>query len=188
MKIKLYTLIAIAILMFSCGGDNENQDENNNDENQSLNLEDMNEISLVEYGLNMKLMLPEVASSTGASIEPTIQHDDGDYLWYLNIGNHFNMVIEDFGKEKNKVAQEKKRLEDLSKIFIIEYVIDEPGVIMYKRSLHDGLGGKPTYHCYGEKIIEGYTFVLKSAEEGNHKPVIEDMVTTIKSAKEVKQS
>ncbi|MGV6862364.1 MAG: hypothetical protein ACWA41_11370 [Putridiphycobacter sp.] len=184
----LFYLIFASFILFSCGGENnsdENTDENTS-EMEVIGESDMNEMNLSDQGLNMSFMLPEVASSTGASIEPTITHDDGDYFWFLDIGNHFHLVIEDYGKEKNKVAEKKKELEGLKDIFVIEYKIDEPNLIMYKRSLHEGQGGKATYHCYGETTIDGYTYVLHSSEDGGLKPVIDDMVTTIRSVKEVK--
>jgi hypothetical protein len=188
--IHLLSSLILGLLIFSCG-DNASENDENNDENIEVEVigeSDMNQISLSDYGLNMSLMLPEVASSTGNSIEPSITHEDGDYFWFLDIGNHFHLVIEDYGKETNKVAEKKKELDDLKDIFIIEYIIDEPNLIMYKRTLHEGQGGKPSYHCYGETTVDGYTFVLHSADEGGLKPVIEDMVTTIKSAKEIKSA
>jgi len=189
MKIKAFlSVLTVTFFLYSCGGDNtEKEDDNSsNTEIEVIGESDMNQISLSDYGLNMSLMLPEVASSTGNSIEPSITHEDGDYFWFLDIGNHFHLVIEDFGKETNKVNEKKKELEDLKDIFVIEYLIEEPNLIMYKRTLHEGQGGKPSYHCYGETTIDGYTFVLHSADEGGLKPVIDDMVTTIKSAKEIK--
>lgn len=177
----------VSLLTFTAcgGGEGGESDGTNGEETTDLDFADMNEITLKDHGLNMSLMLPEVASSTGASIEPQIVHDDGDYLWDVQIGSHFHLVVEDFGKEKDKVADEKKRLTDLSNIFVIEFLIDDPELIMYKRSLHEGQGGKPTYHCYGQKVIDGYTYVLRSEEEGGMKPIIDDMVKTIQSAKEI---
>lgn len=189
MKRILMLAIFPTLLLASCGG-GEEQDGGtveNGVNTTGVDFTDMNEISLKSEGLNMKIMLPEVASSTGASIEPLIEHVDGDYLWHVKIGSRFHLVIEDYGKEKNKVANEKKRLEDLSDIFIVEYIVDEPNLIMYKRTLHEGQGGKPSYHCYGETTIDGYTYVLRSQEDGSLKPIIDDMVKTIRSAKPVDQ-
>lgn len=177
--------IGLALILSSCGGSGE---EGTTDENASLDTTDftgMSEMSLKDQGLNMQIMLPEVASSTGASIEPQILHDDGDYLWHVKIGTRFHLVIEDFGKEKNKVSNEKTRLADLDKIFVVEYLVDDPNLIMYKRTLHEEQGGKPSYHCYGETTVDGYTYVLRSQEDGSLKPIIDDMVKTIKSAKPV---
>lgn len=191
MKQLLIFAVFPALFLGSCGGSDGDGDEtieDTVDTTVDVDFMDMNEMSLKSEGLNMVIMLPEVASTTGASIEPLVEHDDGDYLWNVNIGAHFHLIIEDFGKEKNKVANEKKRLADLDKIFVIEYITDEPNLIMYKRTLHEGQGGKPTYHCFGEITIDGYTFVLRSEQEGSFKPIIDDMVKTIRSAKPIEES
>ena len=182
---KRFFLLPAMFLVFltSCGGSDEHTEEITDNPIEELDYSDMNEMSLKEHGLNMSIMLPEVASSTGASIEPKVEHDDGDYLWHIKIGTRFHLIIEDFGKEKNKVAGEKARLDDLNKIFVTEYLTDEPNFIMYKRTLHEDQGGKPSYHCYGETTIDGYIYVLRSQEDGSLKPIIEDMMKTIKSAK-----
>lgn len=187
-KIWILAILPTLFLM-SCGGSGENTDETTNNQIDTANYDftDMNEMSLKSVGLNIQIMLPEVASSTGASIEPMVEHDDGDYLWHVKIGNRFHLVIEDFGKETNKVSNEKKRLDDLNKIFVVEYLVDEPTLIMYKRTLHEGQGGKASYHCYGEITIDGYTYVLRSHEDGSLKPIIDDMVKTIRSAKAADQ-
>ncbi len=181
------TLILAALLPFfliSCGGSEstDGSDNVNDADSLSADFSDMEEISLKPDGLNMKMMLPAVASSTGNAIEPKVEHDEGDYLWYVTIGPRFQLIIEDYGKEQSKVDGEKKRLSELENIFDIEYFIEEPGLIMYKRTLHEGQGGKPSYHCYGEVTIDGYSYVLRSEDEGSLKPIIEDMVKTIRSA------
>jgi hypothetical protein len=187
---NLFLSAGVAGMMLTAcgGGDTGVTDPNQVAENvdiENIGMAEMNEFSLANYGLNLSLMLPEVASSTGASIEPVVMHDDGDYLWFLDIGNHFHLIIEDYGKEQNKVADEMKRLEGLSKIFQIEYTMDEPNIIMYKRELHEDQGGKTSHHCYGSTTVDGYTIILRSSDDGSHKPVIQDMVNTIKSAKEI---
>ena len=184
---KLIFLLTIApFLMLGCGG-SEGDGNNGEDGSDSLQVQfdDMSEFSLKPEGLNMKIMLPEVASSTGSSIDPSVQHDDGDSLWYLSIGPRFKLIIEDFGKEKNKVTQEKERLSELEAIFDLEFIVDEAKVIMYKRSLHEGQGGKVSYHCYGEVEIDGYNYVMRNEDEGSLRPIAEDMVKTIRSATQV---
>ncbi|MBD3637817.1 MAG: hypothetical protein HUJ25_10720 [Crocinitomicaceae bacterium] len=181
--------MALVISMVSCGGGKE--DEENTNENpvtEDVDFEGMSEMSLKDNGLNMKIMLPQVESSTGASIEPQVIHEDGDYLWHVKIGNKFHLVIEDFGKEKNKVADEKERLADLDDIFVIEFIEDTDNLIMYKRTLHADQGGKPSYHVYGETVVDGYTYVLRSQQDGSFKPIIEDMAKTIKSAKPITEA
>ena len=184
---KRFFLIPLAASLFlvSCGGSEDPIDETTDSEvDSSLEYSEMNEMSLKSHGLNMQFMVPDVASSTGAALEPQVLHEDGDYMWDVKIGKHFHMVIEDYGKEKDKVKNEKARLADLDKIFVTEYLTDEPNIIMYKRTLHEDQGGKPSYHVYGETLIGGYTYILRSEDEGSLKPIIEDMLLTIKSAKE----
>jgi len=189
MKTKQLALIVILFTLFiSCnpdGNDSSKDGENSTEKLEDLGVSDMNEFSFKPHGINLSILLPEVESRTGASIEPKLTHNDGDYAWYLDIGPYFKLVVEDFGKENNKVADEKKRLADLVSIFDYEYIIDEPNLIMYKRSLKTDQGGKSMYFCYGETTIEGYTYVLKSNDDGGLKPVIMDMVAVIKSAKEI---
>lgn len=183
---KVLILGSFSLLLLSaCGSSGETTDTTDATDTSTVDFSDMNEMSLEGEGLNMQIMLPNVASQTGASIEPTIEHFDGDYLWDVKIGPQFHLIIEDFGKEQNKVSEEKKRLDGLQRIFVTEYIIDEPKLIMYKRELHEGQGGKTTYHCYGETTVDGYTYVLRSHEDGNFKPIIEDMVKTIRSAKQI---
>ncbi|MFT5819926.1 MAG: hypothetical protein ACI8ZM_001151 [Crocinitomix sp.] len=187
---KIVLLFAfLPLLMTSCGGSETTEGPDGTDSlnTTTLDFSDMNEISLVPHGLNMKMMLPSVASSTGASIDAKIIHDEGDYLWSITIGPRFELIIEDFGKEMNKVTEEKKRLTELVNIFDVEYLVDEPALFMYKRTLHEGQGGKASYHCFGEVIIDGYNYVMRSNDEGALKPIIEDMVMTIRSAKPVSE-
>lgn len=191
MKRTLLILLTSAFLISSCNNSSESitpEDSTNVSDLDNLGALDMNEFSFVPYGLNLTVLLPEVESSTGASIEPEVIHEDGNYLWHLNIGKQFNLVIEDFGKEKNKVHDEKEYLKGQTDIFQFEYIVDEPNIIMYKRELHKDQGGKKSYHCYGEMEVEGYTIVLRTNESGGFKPVIADMVSTIKSAKAVSKS
>lgn len=178
-------VLGLCFTIASCGGSGEEGETTEGETVDTVDYSGMNEISLKENGLNMKMMLPAVESPTGASIEPQVIHDDGDYLWHVKIGDKFHLIIEDFGKEKNKVSTEKERLADLDKIFVVEYIEESDNMIMYKRTLHEDQGGSPSYHCYGETVIDGYTYVLRSQEDGGYRPVIEDMVKTIKSAKPI---
>lgn len=187
-KLFLFLPLAFIFTTTSCSESSEKPPVDESDTLANADFEGMNEFSLAKKGLNMGIMLPQVESATGSSIEPEISHTDGDYLWYIEIGTHFHMIIEDYGNEKDKVANQKKRLADLKKIFTVEYMVDEPNLIMYKRTLHEGQGGKSTYHCYGETKVDGYTYVLHSAEDGSLKPIIDDMMKTIRSARELKAS
>ena len=188
MKKRFLSLLIFSLLFISCNDCSESdtkEDQNKNIGLANLAALDMNEFSLVPYGLNLTILLPEVESSAGTSILPEVIHEDGHYLWQLNIGKQFNLVIEDFGKEKNKVTKEKEYLIGKSDIFKYEYIIDEPEIIMYKRELHKDQGGEKSYHCYGEMEVEGYTIILRTTESGGFRAVVLDMISSIKSAKAI---
>ena len=187
MKKILIASLCCMFLLIACDGKNGSGDNDGvlATDSIDMNFDDMSAFSLVNYGLNMQIMLPKVQSSTGASIEPEVKHDEGDYLWYLSIGPRFTLIIEDFGREKNKLADERKRLNELDDIFNVEFLQDDDKVLMYKRTLHEGSGGKPSYHCYGTTEVDGYTYIFKTDQDGTFKPIVEDMVKTIRSAEPI---
>ncbi|MFK8038577.1 MAG: hypothetical protein AB8B74_09835 [Crocinitomicaceae bacterium] len=150
-----------------------------------LDTADMQQLSLKEYDLNLTIKVPLVASSSGTEILPVIEHDDGDYLWYIRIGEYFNLVIEDYAKEFNKVQAHEKELADQKDVFEITYLEKLNNLLFYKRVLINDNGGLPSYHCFGEITIDGYNYVLRSEKIGGYEPVITDMVQCIKTAEPI---
>jgi len=153
-----------------------------------LDTSDMQSISLLAYDLSLSIKVPIVATATGAEIQPEIIHDDGDYLWYVKIGEHFNLVIEDYANEFGKVLKHQKDLEAQTSVFKVTYIEKSPSLIFYKRELVNENGGLPTYHCYGEIEIDGYNYVLRTESFGAYEIVVKDMVQSIKTAKPIKQA
>ncbi len=189
MKKFLIALVIASGLVFSCTDANDIANANLSEEGVidyvELDSVDMEEIILSDYDLNMSILLPLVGNANGETIKPEIIHDDGDYLWFINIGEYFHLVIEDYAKEFNKVLEEKQRLAAKANIFSIEYIIDKRNLIFYKRDLLEGNGGRSTYHCFGEVNIDGYNYILRSADGGGYKQILQDMVMAIKSAKPI---
>ncbi len=190
MKASLIALVLACGLVFSCTDTKEDAGIIDKDKDLidyvELDSNDMSEITLSDYDLNMAILLPIVANLNGEEIKPEIVHDDGDYLWFINIGKYFHLVIEDYANEFNKVSEEKQRLLSMENIFSVEYIINRNDLIFYKRQLVEGNGGKPTYHCFGEISIEGYNYILRSEDGGSMKQIVQDMVTSIKSARAIK--
>ncbi|MFK8045651.1 MAG: hypothetical protein AB8B72_09155 [Crocinitomicaceae bacterium] len=153
-----------------------------------LDTSDMQSISLLDYDLNLSIKVPIVATAAGAEIQPEIMHDDGDYLWYIKIGEYFNLVIEDYANEFGKVLKHQRDLEGQSNVFKITYIEKSSNLIFYKRELINENGGLPTYHCYSEIEIDGYNYVLRTESFGGYELVVKDMVLSIKTAKPVMQS
>jgi hypothetical protein len=108
-------------------------------------------------------------------------------------GPKFELHIEDFGDYKDRMANKKKELTEQHKFFQIKYLIDEPQLLLYERKLivNGDKNAAPevgfdhiTYHVYGEKILDGITYELRSKDAGfsaDQKYIAEMMAKTIKS-------
>ena len=78
------------------------------------------------------------------------------------------------------------------KIFAIKYLVDEPELIVYERTLmvtgskyaapEVGIEHK-SYHVYGQKTVDKIIYGLSTAQEGCEKHIVELMAKSIKSFK-----
>ena len=191
MKTFVHIFLTFSLISFLFGCNNSDQTDAETIETDLNNIDytEFEGKSLKEFEIPALIMLPDQTSNIGAAIEPEIIHEEGDFKWEITIGPNFTMKIEDYGNEKNMVEEEKERLSRI-KFYSVEYLIDEPDLIMYKRTLNysdkasgsEAVGAEHvTYHCYGTSEIDGITYVLRSRDEGYHKPIIETMVKTVKS-------
>jgi hypothetical protein len=189
---NLLIISLILFIIFSCGS---NVTEDDNKPKTKVNLSDYSEfhlINLEKYELNAHLMIPDASANIGASTKPEIFHNDS-FLWKITAGPKFELHIEDFGDYKDRMANKKKELKQQNKFFQIKYLIDEPQLILYERTLivKGDKNAAPevgvdhiTYHVYGEKTLNGITYELRSRDEGfgsDQKHIAEMMAKTIKS-------
>ena len=189
----LFSFLLIGALFSSCGGDEKPAKED------GVTLDDdyyeFKGINLKENGIPAIIMLPDETANIGASTKPEIIHADGDFIWDINVGSNFNLHIEDYGDYTDMVEYKKKELKE-QEVFSINYLIDEKDLIVYERKLivkgskkaspKVGVEHK-SYHVYGQKIIDGITYELRSRDEGYEaKNIIELMAKSIKSFKPIK--
>jgi hypothetical protein len=156
---------------------------------------EFNGINLNDNGIPAIIMLPDETANIGASTKPEIIHTDGDFIWDINVGANFNLHIEDYGDYTDMVEYKKKELKE-QEVFSIIYLIDEKDLIVYERKLivKGSKNASPkvgvehkSYHVYGQKIIDGITYELRSRDEGYEaKNIIELMAKSIKSFKPIK--
>lgn len=180
-------------LLYSCSGDPKPTDK------ASVTLDDdyyeFKGINLKSHGIPAMIMLPDETANIGASTKPEIIHTDGDFIWDINVGSNFNLHIEDYGDYTDMVEYKKKELKE-QEVFDIHYLIDEKDLIVYERKLivkgskkaspKVGVEHK-SYHVYGQKIIDGITYELRSRDEGYEaQKYIELMAKSIKSFKAIK--
>lgn len=162
-------------------------------ESTSEDLYEFQVFDLRNHGLKATIMLPNETANIGASTRPEVKHAEDGFKWEINVGPNFHMIIDDFGEEKGKVEEKKRKLAKLSDIFETKYLVDEKDFIIYECILKvDGEKSSPitvakehiSYHVYGQKMIDGYTYVFRSREEGYPKNIIDLMAKSIKSVKE----
>ena len=194
--IKITGLAAIILGMFvltNCGEDTPITDP------QNLKIDDdyyeFQDFIMADYDIPGVISLPDETANIGASTRPEVKHEES-FKWEINAGQKFQLLIEDFGILDDLVDEKKKELAD-QKFFKIKYLIDEPDLIVYERTLivagskyaapEVGIEHK-SYHVYGQKTINNIIYGLSSAEEGCDKPIIELMAKSVKSFKRFKRS
>jgi hypothetical protein len=192
MKQSIYFIaILMGATLFSCEGEEKNETElviNYEDENEELYS--FEAFPLSDYELDFFIYLPDETADIGAATKPVVTHTTADYKWEISLGPRFNMEIIDMG-EYNGVELHKEEIEDLAHVFTIDYLIDEPDLIYYKRTVNqgetNGVGVDHfTYHCLANHNINGINYLLRSHEDGLPKPIADYMVTSVKYVEEIK--
>lgn len=194
--IKITGLVAIIFGMFmltNCG------EETPTNDTQDIEIDDdyyeFQDFIMTDYDIPGVISLPDETANIGASTRPEVKHEES-FKWEINVGQKFQLLIEDFGILDDLVEEKKKELAD-QKFFKIKYLVDEEDMIVYERTLvvagskyaapEVGIEHK-SYHVYGQKTINNIIYGLSSAEEGCEKPIIELMAKSIKSFKRFKRS
>jgi len=189
--IKITGVLAMAFGMFvftSCGDDKPNPDS------QDVTIDDdyyeFQDFIMTDYDIPAVISLPDETANIGASTRPEVKHEES-FKWEINVGPKFQLLIEDFGILDDLVEEKKKELAD-QKIFKIKYLVDEPELIVYERTLlvtgskyaapEVGIEHK-SYHVYGQKTIDKIIYGLSTAQEGCEKHIVELMAKSIKSFK-----
>jgi hypothetical protein len=192
--IPLATVICLA-LFSSCGENVKNDMQNNSGIVLNDDYYEFQGFSLKKYDIPAMIMLPDETANIGASTKPEITHAEDDFKWELEVGSNFHMLIDDWGDYTDMVETRKKELKDLD-FYKIKYIIDEKDFILYEQELMPKGSAKASntvgvphksYHVYGEKVIDGITYVFRSRDEGSEKIIIELMAKSIKSVKPLKK-
>jgi hypothetical protein len=183
--------VLLVLILSACGGSHKSETEliiNYEDENEELYS--FEAFPLSDYELDFFIYLPDETADIGAATKPVVTHTTADYKWEISLGTRFIMEIVDMG-EYNGVEMHREEIEDLGHVFQIEYLIDEPNLIYYKRIVNQGQTNgvgvdHVTYHCLANHVINGVNYLLRSHEDGLAKPIADYMVTSIKYVEEIK--
>ena len=185
-------LFASSLAFVSCGDSSDK--EGSEDIDLTEDYDQFQGFSMKEFDIPITIMLPDETANIGASTKPEVIHPEDGYKWELKVGNNFSLFIEDWGDVDDRIESKKKELKDLS-FYDVKYLIDEKDFIMYERVLKvDGnknaastVGvAHKSYHVYGQKEINGITYLFQSREEGGEKLIIDYMAKSIKSVEPIK--
>ena len=193
-KINYFLLIfPLLTLLSACGGDEE---DSLDQENQEIVIDEdyyeFQTFDMTPYDLPAFISLPDETANIGAS-KPEVKHTEDDIYWTINVGPNFQMIITDCGDIKDLMKTEKDLLSQIQN-FKLDYIVDDPDLILYKRTLivEGSEKASPTvgvehvsYHVFGTKKIGGFNYTFKSRPEGYEKGLIELMAKSIKSIKPI---
>lgn len=179
-------LFGATMLLNSCGEEEKTEIEEVVVDDDYYEFQD---IMLEEYDIPAVIKLPDETANIGASTKPEVIHVEDDIKWTINVGQNFQLLIEDYGHNTDLVEVEKKELAETD-FYKVKYIIDEPDLILYERTLVVDGNEKAapsvgvehrTFHVYGQKTIGDITYELQSREDGFEKMIIELMAKSIKS-------
>ncbi len=183
-------LFLLSGLFYSCGDDPVPEDDG------ELVVDDdyyeFRTFDLSKYEIPATISLPDETANIGASTRPEVSHIPSDITWNIKVGQNFELVIEDYADFTDLIEVKKKELAEQT-FFKVEYLVDEPDLIVYERTLMVKGSDKaaPTvgvehksYHVYGQKIVNDITYELQSRPDGYEKSIIQLMAKSIKSFKE----
>jgi hypothetical protein len=189
-------LVIVVFLLTSSCGDHVPSVETTTETEDYL---EFRSLYLGQYGLPALLMIPDETANIGATTEPEILHEDGDFLWTIKAGPNFTLRIEDFGDYSKRLEDKKKELAEQNK-FTIRYLTNEPGLIVYEQTLIvKGMKNAPpkvgvehsSLHVYGQSKINGIYYELQSPDQGFSKynrHTVNLMAKSIRSFKAIRST
>ena len=68
-------------------------------------------VDLSAYDLNAGLYIPDETTGIGASFKTTIDHEE-DFKWKIAAGPNFQLFIEDWGDNSNRINEFRKSLKE----------------------------------------------------------------------------
>lgn len=186
-KISFILYVILYLIFNSCNHDQSTQMSDN--ENIADDYYQFQELSLEDYDIPAFISLPDETANIGASTKPIISHIKGDIKWSIQIGANFELLIEDYGYIDDLIEVKKQELSEQT-FFQVNYLIDEPDLILYERTLlvkgidkaspNVGVEHK-SYHIYASKVINGITYEFRSRQDGNEKIIVELIAKAVKS-------
>ena len=191
MKFKhiIYYLFISCLTFTACTDSVDNKESESVDES----LLDFNKFSLQPYDIPASILLPDETSNIGASTKVEVSHTEGDFLWCLQVGPNFELVINDWGTDKEILNAEVKKLKNLD-FYNVKFIKKTATTLLYERTLNvDGRKNASknvgiehkSYHLFMTKTIQNIIYTFETNDGGSTKEIVELQEKCINSIHEI---
>ena len=191
MKFKhiIYYLFISCLTFTACTDSVDNKESESVDES----LLDFNKFSLQPYDIPASILLPDETSNIGASTKVEVSHTEGDFLWCLQVGPNFKLVINDWGTDKEILNAEVKKLKNLD-FYNVKFIKKTATTLLYERTLNvDGRKNvsknigieHKSYHLFMTKTIQNIIYTFETNDGGSTKEIVELQEKCINSIHEI---
>ena len=191
-KFIIYSLFISCLTFTACTNSADNQKNEGIDEA----LLDFNKFSLKTYDIPATILLPDETSNIGASTKVEVAHTEGDFLWDLKVGPNFELIINDWGTDKEILNAEVKKLKTLD-FYNVKFIKKTPTTLVYERTLNvNGKKNAPknvgiehkSYHLFMTKTINNIIYTFETNDGGSRKEIVELQEKCINSIHEIKSN
>ena len=191
-KFIIYSLFISCLTLTACSNSSDSKEQEGIDEA----LLDFNKFSLKSFDIPATILLPDETSNIGASTKVEVTHTEGDFLWDLKVGPNFELVINDWGTDKEILNAEVKKLKNLD-FYNVKFLKKTPTTLLYERTLNvDGKKNASknvgiehkSYHLFMTKTIQNIIYTFETNDGGSTKEIVELQEKCINSIHEINNS
>jgi hypothetical protein len=191
-KFIIYSLFISCLTLTACSNSSDSKEQEGIDEA----LLDCNKFSLKSFDIPATILLPDETSNIGASTKVEVTHTEGDFLWDLKVGPNFELVINDWGNDKEILNAEVKKLKNLD-FYNVKFLKKTATTLLYERTLNvDGKKNASknvgiehkSYHLFMTKTIQNIIYTFETNDGGSTKEIIELQEKCINSIHEINNS
>ncbi|MCC5922819.1 MAG: hypothetical protein JJT77_03450 [Crocinitomicaceae bacterium] len=180
-------LVLLLCLLYSCNQGIKNSEVEQNEVDVKDELYHFESFSLVPFGINAFLFLPDETANIGVT-EPSVKHEMDSFKWLISLSKDFVLRIDDWGQDDGITVQ-KRIMEDNKKIFDIEVISSTETVLAYKQMVQtydeEQKEDKALYFYFHNHKIDGINYVFGTLPTGAPIETFDYIKTSAASVEEV---